>query len=336
MMIPVSIKGIGKYLPEKVISNDDLSAILDTNDEWISSRTGIKERRVVSGNESASELAYKASLNALENAGLDKTELDMIIAATSAPDHLYPSLSCEVLGKLGLGSGIPAFDVTAACTGFVYALGIARSFVQTGQCKNILVIGADVHSRVLDWSDRATCVLFGDGAGAMVVSKSDDAINRVLSVKMHANGAKSSELKIPIAGKNCPLVEPREEEPQFLSMNGREIYKFAVNSVPASVLEALEDAGLTIADMDYLVPHQANVRILDAVSDRLGISRDIVFANMDKYGNTSAASIPIALTEALESGFVKTPANVVISGFGAGLTWGSAVIRLENTGKTNG
>lgn len=336
MMIPVSVKGIGKYLPQKVIKNDDLSQIIETNDEWISSRTGIRERRVVSGNETAADLAYNASLNALENAGIQKEEIDMIVAATSAPDHLYPSLACEVHGKLGLTGGIPAFDATAACTGFVYALSIARNFIQTGECKNVLIVGADVNSRVLDWNDRGTCVLFGDGAGAMVLSKSEDGINRVLSAKIHANGAKSGELKIPLAGKNCPLVESREEPEQFLSMNGREIYKFAVSSVPASILEVLEDAGLKIEDMDYLIPHQANVRILDAVSERLKISKDIVFANMDKYGNTSAASIPIALTEALESGFIKTPATVVISGFGAGLTWGSAVIKLEKMGKDNG
>ncbi len=336
MMIPTRIKGIGKYTPDNVITNEDLSKILDTSDEWIYSRTGIKERRVVSGNESVADLAFKASINAIEKAGIDKDAIDAIIVATSIPDHLYPSVACEVHYKLGLKRNIPAFDVTAACTGFIYAMNIARSFIRSGEYENVLVVGADINSRFVDWDDRSTCVLFGDGAGAFVVSKSDDGEEHILAIKVCANGEKSQELRIPLVGENCPLVEPNEQKEQKLVMNGREIYKFAVSTVPASILETLEIAGLSIEDVDYLVPHQANIRIVDAICERLSLRKDQVYANMDKYGNTSAASIPIAVAEAVENGFLKTPSTIVVSGFGAGLTWGSAVIKLENMGKQNG
>ena len=319
MMIPVSIKGIGKYLPEKVISNDDLSAILDTNDEWISSRTGIKERRVVSGNESASDLAYKASLKALENAGVDKTELDMIIAATSAPDHLYPSLGCEVHGKLGLDNGIPAFDATAACTGFVYALGIARSFIQTGQCKNILVVGADVNSRVLDWNDRATCVLFGDGAGAVILQVTEED-KGILNCKMHSDG------------QYGPLLDTSggvslNQKSGLIHMEGREIFKLAVNKMSDCVFENLQECGLTADDISLLVPHQANKRIIDGVGRKLGLPAEKVILTVQDHANTSAASVPLALDYALKNNKIKDNDIIVLEALGGGLTWGSIIIK---------
>jgi 3-oxoacyl-[acyl-carrier-protein] synthase-3 len=327
---PVSIIGVGKGLPDKVVTNDDFSQILETNDEWIYSRTGIKERRILSGNETASSIATLAAENAIVNAGIDKDKVDLIIVATSMPDNLYPSVACEVQSLLGLSRHIPAFDISAACTGTIYAIGIARSFIMSGLYKTVLVIGVDMHSRFVDWNDRSTCVLFGDGAGAFVVQESNDGIDRIHTVSIKADGSGSQELKIPLTGKNCPLVEPNDMPQQVVNMNGREIYKFAVKVVPESILEAIEEAGMTISDLDYLVPHQANIRIVKAIQERLGLDDSQIFVNMDKYGNTSAASIPIALTEALESGAFKLPCTVAMSGFGAGLTWGTALITLGN------
>lgn len=326
---PVSIIGIGKGVPEKIITNDELSKLVDTNDEWISTRTGIKERRVVTGNETASSLATKAAEQAIKDAGINKDDIDLIIVATSIPDNLYPTVACEVQAQLGIKKFIPAFDVAAACTGAIYALNIARSFIMSGTYETILVIGVDIHSRFVDWNDRSTCVLFGDGAGAMVVQKSKDGENRILSIETNADGYRGPELKIPLNGKNCPLVEPNEQQDQYIYMNGREIYKFAVKVVPESVENTLNKVGLSIDDLDFLVPHQANIRIVRAIQDRLGLQEDQVFANMDKYGNTSAASILIALAEAIESGAIKKSSTVALTGFGAGLTWGTAVIKLD-------
>ncbi|OGI18044.1 MAG: hypothetical protein A2287_08115 [Candidatus Melainabacteria bacterium RIFOXYA12_FULL_32_12] len=321
---PVSIIGIGKYVPETVVTNDDIAKIVDTNDEWIVTRTGIKERRVVSGDETAASLAINAAKDALGYAGIDPKEIDLIITATSMPDALYPSTSCEVQGALG-ATNAAAFDVVAACSGLIYGLNIARNFIMAGTYNTVLLIGVDVHSRFLDWNDRGTCVLFGDGAGALIVKKSEDDINDILAIDMHADGSKASELKIPLNGKNCPLVEPKTEKKQHVDMNGREIYKFAVRVVPESILNAINAAGLSIDDIDYLIPHQANMRIVQAITERLNLKEDQVIVNLDKYGNTSTASIPIALTEALGNK-VSTPSRMVMCGFGAGLTWGTAIV----------
>ena len=321
---PVSIIGIGKYVPETVVTNDDIAKIVDTNDEWIVTRTGIKERRVVSGDETAASLAINAAKDALGYAGIDPKEIDLIITATSMPDALYPSTSCEVQGALG-ATNAAAFDVVAACSGLIYGLNIARNFIMAGTYNTVLLIGVDVHSRFLDWNDRGTCVLFGDGAGALIVKKSEDDINDILAIDMHADGSKASELKIPLNGKNCPLVEPKTEKKQQVDMNGREIYKFAVRVVPESILNAINAAGLSIDDIDYLIPHQANMRIVQAITERLNLKEDQVIVNLDKYGNTSTASIPIALTEALGNK-VSTPSRMVMCGFGAGLTWGTAIV----------
>lgn len=323
---PVSITGIGKYVPETVITNDDIAKIVDTNDEWIVSRTGIKERRVVSGDETATSLAIKAAKDAIGYAGISPEKIDLIITATSMPDALYPSTSCEVQSAIG-AINAAAFDIVAACSGLIYALNIAKNFIMNGTYKNILIIGVDIHSRFVDWTDRSTCILFGDGAGAFIVQESDDEINDILAIDIHADGSKAGELKIPLYGKNCPLVEPNTEKKQFVNMNGREIYKFAVKVVPDSILNSLNLAGLNINDIDYLIPHQANMRIVSAITDRLNLKEEQVIVNLDKYGNTSTASIPLALSEALESNKINFPSTMVLCGFGAGLTWGSAVIR---------
>ncbi len=323
---PVTITGVGKATPETVITNNDLSKILDTNDEWIKTRTGIEERRVLKGNEKSSDLAYRAASDALAYAGVDPQDLDCIIVATSTPDNLFPSISCELQAMFKV-ENIPAFDVVAACTGMIYGLSIARNFIAAGSYEKVLVVGVDANSRFVNWEDRSTCVLFGDAAGAMVVEKSQDGQNDILAVTTHANGVKGMELKIPLNGKNCPLVDPKDEQDQFMYMNGREIYKFAVSVVPASIQETLKIAGLEVKDLDYVATHQANIRIIEAIKDRLNLTDDQVASNLHKYGNTSAASIPLVITEAFEEGKMKSPSIVAISGFGAGLTWGTAIVR---------
>lgn len=322
---PVSIIGIGKCVPETVITNNDIAKIVDTDDEWITSRTGIRERRVVSGDETSASLAIKAANDAIGYAGISSEEIDLIITATSMPDSLYPSVSCEVQSAIGAKNAV-AFDIVAACSGLIYALNIARNFIMNGTCKTALLIGVDIHSRFLDWSDRSTCVLFGDAAGALIVKKSEDNINDILAIDVHSDGSKAGELKIPLSGKNCPLVEPNTQRNQYVEMNGREIYKFAVKVVPESILNSINLAGLSIDDIDYLIPHQANMRIVSAITERLNLKSEQVIVNLDKYGNTSTASIPLALSEALAENKINMPSKMVLCGFGAGLTWGTAVV----------
>ena len=323
---PVTITGVGKCLPENIITNDDLAKLVDTNDEWIFSRSGIKERHIVSGNETASSLAAKAAKDAIEFSGVDVKDIDLIICATSLPDNLYPSTACEVQLALG-ASNAAAFDIVAACSGLIYGLKIANSFISSGEYKNILLVGVDIHSRFVNWNDRSTCVLFGDGAGALVVQKSQDGQNDVLSVDIRADGTKASELKIPLTGINCPLVEQNTPELQCVNMNGREIYKFAVNYVPESIMYVLKNINLTVNDVDTYILHQANIRIIQAIADKLHENQEKFYVNLHKYGNTSSASIAIALTDAIEENKIDYPATLVLSGFGAGLTWGTAVVR---------
>ncbi|MDD3013069.1 MAG: ketoacyl-ACP synthase III [Candidatus Gastranaerophilales bacterium] len=325
-LVPVTIAGIGMYVPETVIKNEDIAKIVDTNDDWISSRTGIQERRVVSGNETAVSLGVNAAKDALAYAGISSEQIDLVICATSMPDNLYPSSACEIQAAIG-AQNAAAFDISAACSGLIYGLFVAKNFIMSGTYETVLVVGVDVHSRFLDWTDRTTCVLFGDGAGAFVVKKSDDGINDFLSVDIHADGTKGKELKIPLYGKNCPLVEPNDEKKQIVNMNGKEIYKFAVSYVPESILNSLSLAELTIDDLDFLVPHQANMRIISAIKDRLKLNTDQVISNLEKYGNTSTASIPIALLDALDNNRIPDSSLLALCGFGAGLTWGTAVIR---------
>ncbi len=318
------IIGIGKGLPETVIKNSDLEKIVDTNDEWISTRSGIKQRRVVKAEETGTGLAVKASHDALGLAGVNPEEIDLIICATSMPDNLYPSTACEIQKELKCVNAA-AFDITAACSGLVYGLNVAKSFIASGIYKNILLASVDVHSRFINWEDRSTCVLFGDGAGAMVVTRSEE--EGILYVDMEADGSRGEELKIPLSGKNCPLVAQNTLKDSYVYMNGREIYKFAVNTVPVSIKKAVDKVGVSLEEVDCFILHQANARIIESIADRLKVSREKFFINLHKYGNTSAASIVIAMTEAVEEGFIKSPSLLVLSGFGAGLTWGTAVVR---------
>lgn len=329
-LIPLRIAGIGYSVPQTVITNTDLTKLYDTSDEWIYSRTGIKERRMVSGNQDAVDLGYEAAVKAIKNANIDVQNIDMIIAASSAPPRLYPTIACLMQAKLGIEKQIPAFDITAACTGLIYALSIAKAYITSGMAKTILLVATDNNTRLLDWADRSISILFGDAAGAMVVTASDDGNDDIIAISMHSDGNIGDMIQFPIPGQNCPLVTPCDEEDSKIKMNGKEVYKFAARTVPQYVEELLEESGMRAEDIDYLVPHQANLRIIQAIQERLGFSDDKVIVNIEKYGNTSAASIPLALAESVEQGKLKLNSTAILCGFGAGMTWGGAIIKLRN------
>ena len=328
--IPLKITGMGYSVPKTVVKNEDLTKLYDTSDEWIYSRTGIKERRVVSGNETALDLGFDASKKAIKKAGISVEEIDCIISAASVPPQLYPTLACTIQAMLGIQRTIPAFDLTAACSGLIYALQIARGLIGTGIYKTILIIAADNNSRITNWKDRGTSILFGDGAGAMVVTASDDGLDDILSIDISANGSIGQMIYTNMPANNCPLVEPSDIAGDgLIHMNGKEVYKFAVTTVPSYVVDCIAKSGLTPDEIDYLIPHQANQRIIEAIQSRLKYSDDKVISNIKYYGNTSAASIPIALVEGVEQGKVKLGSTAVLCGFGAGMTWGAAVVRLR-------
>ena len=328
-IIPLKIAGVGYCVPEAVVTNDDLTKLYDTSDEWIYSRTGIKERRLVSGNEGAVDLGEKAAISAIEKSGIKVEDIDMIIAASSAPPKLYPAIACLIQDRLHIPNHVPAFDITAACSGLIYALSIAKGFIGSGMYKTILIVATDNNSKLLDWSDRATSILFGDGAGAMVVTEAEDGIDDIIAIDIKADGSLGSLIELPFVGKNCPLVEPCDETNQFITMNGKEVYKFVARVLPQYVEDMIADAGMKAEDIDYLIPHQANLRIIHAVQERLGYSDDKVVTNIKNYGNTSAASIPLALAESVEQGKVKLASTAILCGFGAGMTWGGAIVRLR-------
>lgn len=327
--IPLKIAGVGYCVPDAVITNDDLTKLYDTSDEWIYTRTGIKERRLVSGNESAVDLGIKAAERALAKSGLKTEDVDMVICASSAPPELYPAIACRIQAALEIANDAPAFDITAACSGLIYALSIARGFVASGMYKSILIVATDNNSRLLNWEDRSASILFGDGAGAMVVTASEDGVDDIIAIDIRANGSIGDLIKLPFSGKNCPLVEPNEVQQQFIEMNGKEVYKFVARVLPHYVEELIEKAGMKAEDIDYLIPHQANLRIIQAVQERLGYSDEKVVTNIKYYGNTSAASIPLAMAESVEQGKVKLGSTAVLCGFGAGMTWGGAIVRLR-------
>lgn len=327
---PLKIAGIGYCVPDTVITNDDLTKLYETSDEWIYTRTGIKERRVVSGNETAIDLGLKAASNALKKSGFQSSDIDCIISAASVPPQLYPTLSCTLQDKLGIPNNIPAFDLTAACTGLIYALQVARGFIGMGIYKTILIVASDNNSKITDWNDRGTSILFGDGAGAVVVTEAEDGIDDILALNINANGSIGQLIYTDMPGQNCPLVTPCDTVGDGkIHMNGKEVYKFAVTTVPRYVEECIQKAGMNAEDVDYLIPHQANQRIIEAIQSRLKYSDEKVISNIKYYGNTSAASIPIALAEGVEQGKIKLGSTAVLCGFGAGMTWGAAVVRLR-------
>jgi 3-oxoacyl-[acyl-carrier-protein] synthase-3 len=327
---PAGITGLGYYVPEKVLTNFDLEKIVDTNDEWIRSRTGIGARRIVAAGESTADLAENAARAALKSAGLEPSDIDLIIVATCTSDYAFPSTASQLQNRLGANAG--AFDLGAACSGFTYALTAATQFVQTGAARTVLVVGAESMSRVLDWTDRNTCVLFGDGAGAAIVQSVPEGYG-VLGFDMGSDGSGGQLLKIePYAEGEVPTLpehgisEVRQGD-RRIYQNGREVYRFAVNVMGESALRALGNAGIAPESVDLLVPHQANVRIIDSAAKRLGLPAEKVFVNVEKYGNTSAASIPIALCEAYAAGRIKRDDTLVTVGFGGGLSWGSVVLK---------
>lgn len=326
---PLRIAGVGYCVPDTVITNDDLTKLYETSDEWIYTRTGIKERRVVSGNESAVDLGVKAAENALNKSGYKAEDIDCVIAAASAPPQLYPALACDIQTRLGIPNYVPSFDLTAACTGLIYSLQVARGLIGSGLYKNILIVAADNNSRLVDWKDRGTSILFGDGAGAMVVTEAEDGVDDIMSLDVRADGSIGQYISLNMAGENCPLVEPCDVVDSKVHMAGRDVYKFVVSTLPNYVDKAIELAGLKAEDINYLIPHQANQRIIEALQQRLQYSDEKVISNIKYYGNTSAASIPIALVEGVEKGKIKLGSTAILCGFGAGMTWGAAVVRLR-------
>lgn len=327
----VGIVGTGSYIPEEVFTNVDLAKLVDTNDEWITSRTGIKERHIAPKDVPVSELCYQAGLRAIQDAQIAPEEIDLIIVATMTPDYAFPATACIVAERLG-AKNAAAFDMEAACTGFIYGVATASQFVATGMYKTVLVIGGETMSKILDWKDRSTCILFGDGAGAAVLQPVKKEFG-FLSFELGSDGSGGKLLSQPAGGSFCPAsLESVQQNLHTLQMQGKEVYKFAVRIMGDISVKVLEKAGLVQEDVDLLIPHQANIRIVDAAVKRLGISADKVVINLDKYGNMSAASVPVALDEAVKEGRINEGDIIVMVGFGAGLTWGACVLRWTKVG----
>ena len=317
------IAGTGHFLPKNVVTNDDLAKIMDTSDEWISSRTGIRERRLATEETTASMSAEAAKL-ALADAGRSAQDIDLIIVATVSADHMTPSTACEVQAAIGADKAV-AFDVNAACSGFLFALQMADTYIKQGVYKNALIIGAETLSKIMDWNDRSTCVLFGDGAGAAVVCAAEDESQGLASLTLGSDGAKGMVLAGINRSNNNPYVKT-DIGPHYIHMDGQEVYKFAVTTVPASIEQVLDEAGLTCEDIKYFVLHQANIRILQSVSKRLKVSMDKFPISLDHCGNMSAASVPVLLDEVNRKGMLKKGDKIVLAGFGGGLTWVACVV----------
>lgn len=322
----VGIIGLGSYVPERIITNTDLEQTMDTSDKWIFERTGIRERRMAASGEATSDLATIAARRALEDANLSADEIDLIIVATGTPDMLFPSTALLVQANLK-ATNAAAFDISAACSGFIYALVIGSQFIKSGLYRNILVIGAETLSRITDNTDRNTGMLFGDGAGAVVLGVTYDG-SGILGVDLGSDGSGGELLKVPAGGSRSPAsAETVANRQHFISMNGNEVFKFAVKVMGETTIKALNNANLSPSDLDYIVPHQANIRIIQSAAKRLGLEMKKVIVNVDKYGNTSSASVPLALDEAVKSGGINTGDIVALVGFGGGLTWASSIIK---------
>jgi 3-oxoacyl-[acyl-carrier-protein] synthase-3 len=329
-----AITGWGMYVPDRVLTNDDLSQFVETSDEWIVSRTGIRERRIALETDTVTSMSVAAGRAACAQAGLDSSELDLIVVGTFTPDQYMPSIACSVQNELGARRAA-AFDVNAACSGFVYALATGSQFIQSGMYSRVLVIGTDLNSRFLDYTDRGTCILFGDGSGAVVLEASE-AEEGLLSIALGADGSAGHHLTLGDPQTMVGLNGDRDMSRPFMKMNGPEVFRFAVKIMGDSAAEAIEKAGLTFADIDLLVPHQANLRIIDSAARRLGLPSEKVWVNVGRYGNTSSASVPIALVEAVEAGAIQDGMNVAVVAFGGGLTWASGVVRWGSAGVARG
>jgi 3-oxoacyl-[acyl-carrier-protein] synthase-3 len=321
------ILGTGSELPSKVVTNEDLEKMVDTSDEWITVRTGIKERRVLEEGKGNADMAYYAATRALEDAGLAAKDLDAIIMGTVTPDYPFPSSACVLEDMLGARNSF-SFDVNAACSGFLNALSVADSYVRGGRIQNALVVGSDALSRLLNWHDRTTCILFGDGAGAVVLGASENGCG-ILSAKLRTDGSYAKTLYVPAGGSLKPAKpETVRNNEHTITMNGKEVFKVAVRSMEEISRQALDEAGVSIDQVSLVIPHQANRRIIVALADRLGIAMDKVVVNVEKYGNTSAASIPVALDEAKRQGRIQQGDIVLLNAFGAGFAWGAAVVKF--------
>jgi len=329
-MLRARIKGTGSYAPRKILSNKDLEGMVDTTDEWISLRTGIKERRI-SQEDSTTVMAINAGREAIKASGIPPGDIGMVVVGTVTPEMVFPATACYVQAALGLKEGAAAFDVSAACSGFLYALDVANKYIKAGAVKKALVIGVDQFSKILDWEDRSTCVLFGDGAGAVVLDTEESEegeLNKkgLLSSHIHSDGRKSDMLYVP-GGIGPSPFERRSSRRPHLQMQGNETFKIAVRTIASALREVIKSSGILIDDITLLIPHQANKRIINAVQKNLGLSDEQVYTNVEKYGNTSAASIPMALDEAMREGIIKEGDIVLFVAFGGGLTWASAAVR---------
>ena len=325
----IIIKGTGKYVPERIVTNDDLSKIVDTSDEWIFGRSGIKRRRIAADGETTSDMALKASKAAIESAGLTPHDIDLVIVTTVNPDMLFPSTACILQAKLGIRNNIPCFDLEAACSGFVYGMEVATSMMASGRYKNALVVSSEKMSSMLDWKDRSTCVLFGDGSGAVVLAASGEENAGILGNVLGADGSDTAMLCMPAGGSAMPPSERTVREGlHYLKMDGRDVFKHAVRIMQEKALEVLDLCGVSAEDVALLIPHQANTRIIETVAKRLKIPSEKVYVNIENYGNTSSASIPIALDEVVRGGKVRKGDLVLLVAFGAGLTWGATLVRF--------
>lgn len=322
----VGIIGLGSYVPQRIMTNKDLEQLMDTSDKWIVERTGIHERRVAAENEATSDLATKAAQEALKDAKITAAEIDLIIVATGTPDMAFPATACLVQDNIK-ATNAAAFDISAACSGFIYALVTGSQFIKAGLYRKVLVIGAETLSGITNWNDRNTGMLFGDGAGAAVLGETPEGYG-ILGVDLGSDGSGGELLKVPAGGSRRPAtLETILQKKHFIHMNGNEVFKFAVKIMGETTLKALANANLRAEDITYLVPHQANIRIIKSAAKRLGLPMEKVVVNVDKYGNTSAASIPIALDEAVKSGKIKSGDIIGLVGFGGGLTWASSIIK---------
>ena len=321
-----TIAGIGHYVPERVLTNAELERLIDTTDEWIVTRTGIRERRVAADDQASSDLGLEAAREAMADAGVRAEDLDLIIVGTATPDMLFPATACVLQDRLG-AKRAGAFDLSAACSSWVYGVAVAHGYVSSGLAETVLVVGAETLSKITNWKDRSTCVLFGDSAGAVVVRPSEPG-QGFLSFYLGADGGGAALISQPAGGSRLPAsYETVERAQHTLHMNGREVYKFAVRIIPRAIEEAVSRAGLTLADVDLFIPHQANIRIIDAAAERLGQPREKFFVNVERYGNTSSASVPVALYEAVRAGLIHRGDLAVLVAFGGGLTWGSTALR---------
>ncbi len=325
-MIHARITGTGSFAPKKIITNQDLEKLVDTSDEWITERTGIKERRIAEKSQTTSDLAYEASRKALKAAGLPPQELDLILVATMTPDTILPSIACVLQEKLGAKKAA-AFDIYAACSGFIYGMSVANAFIKSELYKNVLLVGAEVLSRFTDWEDRTTCILFGDGAGAAVIQRHAGK-HGILSTHLHSDGALGDLIRVPAGGAQHPASHDTiRRRMHFIKMKGNETFKAAVRALEGVVQEALDHNSVKPDEIDFLVPHQANLRIIQAMAQRLNMPMEKVVITLPKYGNTSAASIPMALDEAVRDGRVQENHLLLLEAFGGGLTWASALVR---------